>query len=226
MIERQAKDLHFSRSREPIPTVEVDMNSIPDDLFGYSETVVTSLRALAAASPELRATIYVYQGQSINFHTPSWSAFIGVDGPVSFLKLIHHEFEGIPGVKVRMSDYIHPSQGLCEFHIEDGKVWRPVDAVTWHAEDAAVKNVVEDEWGNEPEAEQAESDDEGPEGVGARARTPGRLRAARGDASVGRIRRKIEEVFGLPEGSVALCGPDGQALRADARIATLRKRWG
>ncbi|CAB3690756.1 hypothetical protein [Paraburkholderia rhynchosiae] len=58
-----------------------------------------------------------------------------------------------------------------------------------------------------------------------RAQVPGRFRAARADARVGSIKRRIERVFGLPEGSVALCGPDGKALRTDARIATLRRRW-
>jgi hypothetical protein len=59
----------------------------------------------------------------------------------------------------------------------------------------------------------------------ARTQKAGRLRAARADAHVGSIRRRIERVFGLPEGSVALCGPDGKVLRADAKIATLRRRW-
>lgn len=52
-----------------------------------------------------------------------------------------------------------------------------------------------------------------------------RKRAVRSDARVGSIRTTIEEVFGLPEGSVRLCDPEGNSLRADARIRTLRRRW-
>lgn len=52
-----------------------------------------------------------------------------------------------------------------------------------------------------------------------------RERAVRSDARVGSIRATIEEVFGLPEGSVKLCDPEGHSLRADARIGTLRQRW-
>lgn len=52
-----------------------------------------------------------------------------------------------------------------------------------------------------------------------------RERAVRSDARVGSIRATIEEVFGLPEGSVRLCDPEGNSLRADARIGTLRRRW-
>jgi hypothetical protein len=33
------------------------MESIPENLYGYADTVVTSLRPIAAESPELRATI-------------------------------------------------------------------------------------------------------------------------------------------------------------------------
>jgi Zn finger protein HypA/HybF involved in hydrogenase expression len=52
-----------------------------------------------------------------------------------------------------------------------------------------------------------------------------RYRGARDDARIRAIRRKIEAGFRLPEGSVALCGPDGKKLYGHAKIATLRKRW-
>ena len=52
-----------------------------------------------------------------------------------------------------------------------------------------------------------------------------RSRSVRADARVGSIRTTIEGVFGLPEGSVKLCDPEGNSLRADAKISTLRRRW-
>jgi hypothetical protein len=52
-----------------------------------------------------------------------------------------------------------------------------------------------------------------------------RYRGARDDARIRAIRRKIEVGFRLPEGSVALCGPDGKKLYGHAKIATLRERW-
>ena len=48
---------------------------------------------------------------------------------------------------------------------------------------------------------------------------------ARKDARVGAITRTIEEVFDLPEGSVAICTPEQKAFRTDALISTVRKRW-
>ena len=59
----------------------------------------------------------------------------------------------------------------------------------------------------------------------ARAKRKGRLNVARADAKVSTIRREIERVFGLPEGSVALCGPDKKRLKGNALIKTLRRRW-
>lgn len=52
-----------------------------------------------------------------------------------------------------------------------------------------------------------------------------RFRSARSDATIGSIRSTIEKLFGLPEGSVQLCGPDKVPLRSDARVRTLRRRW-
>jgi hypothetical protein len=55
--------------------------------------------------------------------------------------------------------------------------------------------------------------------------TPARYRAARSDARVGTIKRNIEKTFGLPKGSIAILGPDGKSLRANALVSTVRRRW-
>lgn len=205
------------------------MDSLPESLFGYGDTVVGALRGIAGASEELRATIYVYQGDSVNFGTYSWSAFIGIDGPIALLEPVLRSFEAIPGVRARLGDSIRLPAGLCEFHIEAGRVWRPSDAITWYADDdegndAPVTCIWPDDSVETNPAPQGAANLSGPERAPG-GESPRRYRAARGDATVGSIRRNIEQVFGLPAGSVALCGPDGQALRADARIATLRRRW-
>ncbi len=54
---------------------------------------------------------------------------------------------------------------------------------------------------------------------------PVRFNAARSDASVAAIRRSIEEIFDLPEGSVQLVRPDGTKKRSNASIASLRGEW-
>lgn len=58
-----------------------------------------------------------------------------------------------------------------------------------------------------------------------RAELPARFRAARSDSSVGSNSRSFEAVYFLPEGFVALRGPDKKILRSNLAIHTLRKRW-
>jgi hypothetical protein len=52
-----------------------------------------------------------------------------------------------------------------------------------------------------------------------------RYRTARSDAPIGTITAKIEDVFGLPEGSVVLIKPDGRKKRSNASIQSLRDEW-
>ena len=74
-----------------------------------------------------------------------------------------------------------------------------------------------------------EDGDEDGDNSGAVAHAPvkrgGRRNVARADAKVSTIRLKIEKVFGLPNGSVALCGPSKIPLKSNALIKTLRLRW-
>lgn len=55
---------------------------------------------------------------------------------------------------------------------------------------------------------------------------PVRFRAARSDATVGSIARRIEKDFKLPEGSIRLVLPSGRKAHVDGKISNLLKRWG
>jgi len=214
MIEKPAVELKFVQTSDPLSTVEVDIDSIPERYYGYSSLVTHALESFAAQHPDCRSTFYVYQGQSVNFHSSTFSAFIGVAGNEKdkLLDLLLKSFKRVTGVKARLSDAINPASGICEFHIEDGHVWNPADAITWYANELTNDST--------PEA-QYESDSD----IETRNSNPSRYRAARSDTTIAVIKHKIEKTFGLPEGSVALCAPDGKALRSDAKIGTLRERW-
>jgi hypothetical protein len=54
---------------------------------------------------------------------------------------------------------------------------------------------------------------------------PRRSYAARGDASVGTIERKLAEAFNLPEGSVCIRLPNLRKARSDKQIRQLRRDW-
>jgi hypothetical protein len=57
------------------------------------------------------------------------------------------------------------------------------------------------------------------------AETPVRFRAARADATIGSIARRIERDYQLPSGSVALVLPSRRRAHIDGRIANLLRRW-
>jgi hypothetical protein len=222
ILEINENELQISSSRDPLPTVEIDIDSIPENYHGYGDLVVNALAAAASELPKLRATIYVYQGMSINFHQQTQSAFFGVAGNKNLLNVLLSAFKSARVLNVRFSDSIDPSTATKDFHVQDGHVWRPLEPGIWYTELQDEKNVTEDAImvPNEVENTELENDDT------YRDSTPSRYRVARADASVGAIRNTIEQIFGLPEGSVALCDPKGSPLRSDAKIKTLRKRWG
>lgn len=58
-----------------------------------------------------------------------------------------------------------------------------------------------------------------------RRQNPVRFRAARVDATVGAIIKRIEKDFKLPEGSVKLVLPSGRKAHLDGKILNLLKRW-
>lgn len=252
-MERLINELHFINSPKAVETVEVDLDSIPKEYYDYTDIVIECLRPLAESSPELRATVYVQQASSVNFMHSGSSAFIGVVGNPNALELILNGFQSIPGVDVRYGDSIFTKQSRRRLHIEDGFVWQQEDDVTWFVGSSIddieefddesdqydgqdfdrspsnakiyeagdlLKNRCKDD---DPELDEIVSTD-----YSISTHSKGiytRHRAVRSDARVGSIRTTIEEVFGLPEGSVRLCDPEGNSLRADARIGTLRRRW-
>ena len=229
MQEKPVQEMKFVKSQDAIPTVEVDIDSIPSSEY-FDDLLFVALKQYAASNPKTTATLYVYESQSTNFHEPTYSAFVGIAGTDKLLPVALNAFRKIEGVRARYSDYIGISQGQPKFQIQEGDVWQPSDALTWYS--GASNNTGDDpeeSWGDSVEERTSVLDGEGaPEqdSVVVTKQEQGlRFRQARSDASVGSIRSTIEQVFGLPEGSVQLVGPLGKVLRADAKISTLRKRW-
>ena len=241
MIKKSVSELAFVNSGSPLPTLEVDSQSIENAGFSIYRTVMQVLTRLAEQDSSLRATLYMYGSVSVNFHEPCWSEFLLVAGPKKVLLALGAGFEQLSTVKSRFSDYISSSTALRTFHVEDGLVWEQEDACTWYSHGQRLADLTAETEESSDDAEPIEEDEEdevwdveeldasdeqdGDLAVVTASRKAARYRAARSDAKVSSIRAAIEEVFGLPEGSVALCGPDRRALRGDARIRTLRKRW-
>jgi hypothetical protein len=241
MIKKSVSELSFVNKGSPLPTVEVDSHSVENAGFSIYRTVMQVLTQLAEQDASLRATLYMYASASVNFREQSWSEFLLVAGPNKVLLALGAGFERLPAVKSRFSDYVSSSIALRTFHLEDGLVWEQEDACTWYSNGQSLADLTAgaEEADDDPELIEGDEEDEdwdveeqdaedeqgADQAVATAERRAARYRAARSDAKVSSIRAAIEEVFGLPEGSVALCGPDRRALRGNARIRTLRKRW-
>jgi hypothetical protein len=231
LITKSTNELNFTQARDPMLTVEIDLDSLPDSPYGYGQLVESCLAPLAAAKPDLRASIYVSHRPSVSFGNYGSSALFGIAGDSRVLAALFSCFRNAPGLKVGHGDQIIQSEALRQYHIEGGLLWRPDEEHVWYANEVDHKNGrpndnIEFGPGRDPGIELDPEPEQGPEAAAlGRTELPARFRAARSDASVGSIAATIEEVFGLPEGSVGLRGPDKKALRSDATIRTLRKRW-
>lgn len=237
--------LTLQMTDQPVPTIEIDRGSIPEGLFLQS----VLCEALATLGTDAQpSTLHTHLCSSYNFHEPTESVFIMVVGGEGVLRHLYDYLSKIIGLRIRYSDHLAPKKGMPIAHLESGTIWRPLDAVSWRANDRANSDdansadnedvVEDDEYLGDLEHEDGDDEDsdwdifEDPtakpeeEAIASRqAKAPLRLRAARADASVGSIARTIERMLSLPKGSVLLCGPDRRALRRDASIATLRRRW-
>ena len=209
MITRRSDELKFRRFRKRLATVEVDIESLEEAGKNFPDTLYESLTLFAESNEELCVSIYTYLIQSCNFGKLTYSGFIGVIGGRQVLDALYTSFRSIKGVNIQFSEYINTNESILEYHIENGLVWRPLDACTWYADS---------EESEDPEFSIEEEEKSSNE-------KPSRYRSARKDATVDSIKKQIESVFGLPEGSVALLRRDGSKLRADAKIGTLRKCW-
>ena len=220
MITRRSNELKFRRSKRPLATVEVDIESLEEAGKDFPDTLYESLKLFAESDKECRASIYTYLIESCNFVSRkgelTYSGFIGVvGGGRRVLDVVYKSFCSIRGVNVKFSDYINPNKSILEYHIENGLVWRGLDAVEWYAEEHIERLEESEDLECLIEEEEEKPSNE----------KPFRRRSARKDATVGSIKKEIESDFGLPEGSVALLSPDGSKLKANAKIGTLRQRF-
>lgn len=248
MISRSLKELHLAKDlKTPRVSIEIHAESLEAENHDLHQIASLALWVLAAKDTKLKATIYLYGTMSVNFHEQAWSEFLVIAGPEVVLNALYQAFS-LPKVKMKGSEYIAPRQATPMFHIEDGHVWEPEDALNWYAnspvneEKSSINSDTvstsdageedDDDWSGtipnkslQGDASEQASENSTTTDIIRIPEQPSRFRKARSDAKVSSIRKSIELIFGLPEGSVALCGPDGRALRGDASINTLRRRW-
>ena len=206
------QDLNLKRANSPLVTIEVDVDSLESQDLCFPDVIFNSLVKFAKKQSSTCFSIYTYFSRSVNFHQPTNSFFVGIIGNELFLDTFLKYLRSINGVRARFSDHIDPHQAKLEYHVENGYVWQSDEPGSWWC------NEIDDQ--NQPEID-VDSNEKSPTS----SENPTRYRVARNDSSIRTIKSTIENVFGLPEGSVALVKPDGSKIRSDATVGTLRKQW-
>lgn len=130
-LERQAHELNYVLSAEPLPTIEVDVDSLDPHGPSYADIVRKAIAERVAGKPGMRATAYSYFTQSVNFGELTGSEFIMISGPKALYDAVLAAFRAIGKVRCRPSDMLKPELQMAIAHVEDGMVWEPLDAVTW-----------------------------------------------------------------------------------------------
>lgn len=130
-MEKAAHELGYVSSRTPLPTIEVDVDSLDPDGPTVADIVSEALAKHAAAHPTRRATAYMYFTSSVNFGEMTSSEFVIVAGPRAVFDAVLTSFKAMKNVRCRPSDMIKPELHMAIAHVEQGSLWVPLDAITW-----------------------------------------------------------------------------------------------
>ncbi len=130
-MEKAAHELRYVGGPKPLPTIEIDVDSLDPDGPDVADIVRDALAKHAAAHPSLRATAYMYFTPSVNFGEMTSSEFVIVAGPKRVFDVVLASFKLMKNVRCRPSDMIKPELHMAIAHVEKGALWVPLDAITW-----------------------------------------------------------------------------------------------
>ena len=126
------------RRTRPVPSIEVDNDAIVGPYAnGEWEPLVGSFTFdwVQAEHFSKLATIWMWLSPSVNFHHPGYSVFIAQFGlPVAFFRALESHLSSLLPGKIRLSDHVQPNRSdgwRSRIHVQDGKVWKPLDAIEW-----------------------------------------------------------------------------------------------
>lgn len=213
VIQRNESELHFDKPIDPIPSVEIDVMSLEETGKDFPDCIQMCLSRYAIQNKKASASVYINFIVSLNFNNkPTTSAFIVPAGNIALLKYIHSYFSGIKGVSARFSEYMNPKECTLDYHIEDGALWVQYDynddytEMLWSAVEFTSNN---DSIANDENNSFSTGDDLVAEG-----------------STIETLKKSISKMYKIPKKSIVFVDPGGFTIRANAKLSTLRERWG
>lgn len=230
--ERSSMELKHLSIKPGVHCWQIAEDQLDDNLRSGGWLTVLAQRLLAVAAEHPDQTLYcaTWVGPSSDFHMPAFSTWLSLSGSQELKKLVGKALGKLIPHRWIRDDFTGSSQtgSWGALYIDSGQVWLPADAASWVSVDSVdVPNAVEpteEDDTYEDESTETECAEESAAVVSV-SKLGIRVRAARGDASVGAIQATIEKIFKLPEGSVKLTNPDMKFSRSNQSIGRLRKRW-
>lgn len=141
--ELQFPDLVWKEGSQ-MPAIEVAIDLIPEEYRGQWHNPIYSFtqRWLSKQKGQKRATLWMWGTMSVNSVSrhpetggPTWADFIiGFGTGAKFIDELSHHLTSKFGGHAGITEYVNARKddgwaAIC--HVEQGKVWRPEDSITW-----------------------------------------------------------------------------------------------
>lgn len=212
--------------------IDNDRLEPPLDDGEWESELAKALVDLAEAHETSELLCSMSSGPSVEFGHHGYSVWIACVGSPPMVKACGDLIEEIiPPHSLRRGRVDGSQQWVQRIRMADGRVWVPDDAATWRSVDVGPLTFEDLEEESEPVSLERSLDFEQDDDVASTAsstsksRRTRRAHVAHSDVKVSYYQKKIEKMFGLPEGSVKFVNPDGSVSRANLLVGNLRARW-
>lgn len=241
-MERDISSFGISVPKIAYAAWEIDVENLPTPLDedNWEGRLTINLIPVAEAHISCELGIFVVQGGSNNFRGLGHSAWVAISGspPIAkaatavFLKLIGSRFRR----KVTFVPPLLERDLEARIRLADGSAWRPLNESDWIsiADPAKMEQLFLERLKAKHQEEAGllakldSVDQSAPEKLGPKEpsqKKVGIRQHFRSTVALSHYQEKIEQLSGMPPGSVRFVHPDGTLANPSMHVGTLRKKW-
>lgn len=225
--------VHAPRSTDACWQIDNDRLPPPQEDGEWESALALALHDLAEAHSAAELAIFTWSGDSVDFGHQGFSVWLTLSGSPPLVKAARDKLVEMIEPRYRRADVVNPhASWQARIRICDGQVWVPEDAASWAtlANAPADASVIESEikeaptqpkWFDDVEDELPTDEAKPPR----KARRAGLRQSFQYNVRLSYYQRKLEELGGMPEGSIRFLTPDGELANPSMHVGTLRRRW-
>lgn len=244
-MKREGHNFSIFKPKTADASWQIDNDHLPPphDDGDWESNLAMALRDVAESHENGELAVFTWSDQSFDFGHPGFSVWVAFSGSPPMVKAARDILVEMIESRYRRSDAVNPHAfWQPRIRVADGHVWVPEDAANWVA--LETEGLAEGEASSPAEIE-AEAEAEADRNVGAesdsilddfedppedskspkKARRAGLRQSFQYNVRLSYYQRKIEQLGGMPEGSVRFVTPDGELANPNMHVGTLRRRW-